>query len=81
MKLGKIAASALFTASMLTFGVADPVLDATPVAYASSEECQLESYFTMVWHGAPVQGFRPAAVYPGSDEQRIFRGGKEMGRS
>ncbi len=51
MKLGKIAASALFTASMLTFGVADPVLDATPVAYASSEECLLDSYFTMVWDG------------------------------
>ena len=51
MKFGKIAASALFTASMLTFGVADPVLDATPVAYASSGECLLESYFTMIWDG------------------------------
>ena len=51
MKLGKIAASALFAASMLTFGVADPVLDATPVAYANSQECMLEDVFAQIWDG------------------------------
>ena len=48
-KYAKIAASALFTASLLTFGAADAVLDTTPVAHAIGGACALEGWLGHIW--------------------------------
>ncbi len=50
-RLAKVAASALFAASVLTFGAADPVLDTVPVAQAAAKKCSLPEYLEMIWNG------------------------------
>ncbi len=46
----KFAASALFSASLITFGAADPVLDTVPVAQAMSSDCALGDYLDQIWN-------------------------------
>ena len=50
-RFAKLAASALFSASLITFGAADPVLDTAPAAYAMSAECRLPAYLERIWNG------------------------------
>jgi len=50
-KFAKLAVSALFSASLITFGAADSVLDAVPVAQAQSSDFGLENYLEQIWNG------------------------------
>ncbi|SEH33025.1 hypothetical protein [Selenomonas sp. KH1T6] len=49
MNLKKIAASVLLSASLITFGGADVVLDAVPVVHAESSECTLGDMLGRIW--------------------------------
>ncbi len=77
MKYGKIAVSALFTASLLTCGVVDPVLDTTPVAraFSANYECELMSYLQAISRGQvdySISSLEFGTAYPGSVDESIY---------